>query len=83
MKINPPRPISAATSSFAAFTFDVRFPHIINRVKANNPLQQSQLAALDELAAEIAGGTVPLAGKESWHPDERIYWDAFFAESAG
>ena len=82
MKINPPRPISAATSSFAAFTFDVRFPHIINQIKTNNPLQPSQLVALDELTQEIAAGTVPV-GKEITYPEDRVYWETFFAEYAG
>lgn len=79
---NPPRPISAATSPFAAFTFDVRFPHIINQIKTNNPLQPSQLAALDELVQEIAEGTVP-AEKDIGYPEDRVYWETFFAEYTG
>jgi len=82
MKLNLPRPISAATSAFAAFTFDVRFPYIINQIKDNNPLQPSQRAALGNLIREIAEGTVP-DDREICYPEDLAYWEAFFAEHAG
>ena len=82
MRSNLPRPISAATSAFAAFTFNTRFPFIINQVKEANPLSRSQQTALDDLLQEIATGVVPPTGAV-FYPDDRIYWQAFLAEHAG
>lgn len=82
MKSNLPDPISAATSPFAAFTFDVRFPFIINQLKANNPLSTLQEVEFDNLLQEIRAGVVP-PGKGTIYPEDWVYWEGFFAEHAG
>src|SRR5690606_39235672 len=73
---------SAATSLFAAFTFNVRFPFIINQVKDGNPLSPDQQTALDDLLKEIAEGVVP-SREDIFYPEDRIYWDPFLADHAG
>ena len=82
MESNLPRPISAATSPFAAFTFNVRFPFIINQVKSNNPLSPVQQAELDSLLQEIVTGVVP-PGETLFYPEDRPYWETFLATHAG
>lgn len=82
MTSNLPDFISAATSRFAAFTFDVRFPFIINQLKVNNPLSPSQEAALDSLLHEIRAGVVP-PDKGTVYPEDGVYWKEFFAEHVG
>lgn len=82
MESNLPRPISAANSPFAAFTFDVRFPFIINQLKASNPLSSSQQTALDNLLKEIAEGVVPPEGTV-FYTEDQAYWKTFLAEHAG
>lgn len=82
MESNLPRPISAATSDFAAFTFDVRFPFIINQLKAGNPLSPGQQTGLDDLAQEIATGVVPPL-EDVFYPEDRLYWQTFLTERAG
>ncbi|MEC3881762.1 damage-control phosphatase ARMT1 family protein [Parapedobacter sp. 10938] len=82
MKSNLPRPISATTSPFAAFTFNERFPFIINQLRANNPLSPSQQTDLGNLLDEIATGVVPPAD-DVFYPEDRIYWKTFLADHAG
>lgn len=82
MESNLPRPISAATSRFAAFTFNIRFPFIINQIKAGNPLSTAQQAELDDLMHEIGSGVVPPDGG-IFYSEDRPYWDSFLAMHAG
>lgn len=82
MKANLPRPISAVTSPFAAFTFNIRFPYIINQIKANNPLSADQQAALDDLQLEITEGVVP-PREDIFYPTDQVYWATFLAKQAG
>ncbi|MGV3763255.1 damage-control phosphatase ARMT1 family protein [Parapedobacter sp.] len=82
MEANLPRPISAATSPFAAFTFNVRFPFIINQIKANNLLAPSQRNKLDDLLQEIAVGAVPQR-EDVFYAEDRVYWQTFLAAHAG
>ena len=82
MESSLPRPISAATSRFAAFTLAVRFPFIINQLKAGNPLSSAQEVALDGLLQEIAEGVVP-SSDEMFYPEERPYWEAFLVTQVG
>lgn len=82
MEATLPRPITAATSRFAVFTFNVRFPYIVNQIKINNPLSPGQQAALDDLLNELAEGTVP-PREDIFYPGDRIYWKTFLNEQAG
>ncbi len=82
MRSNLPRPISAATSPFAAFTFDVRFPFIINQLKASNPLSPTRQVELDGLLQEIATGVAPPV-EDVFYPEDRVFWKTFLAECAG
>ena len=82
MKATLPDPISATTSPFAAFTFAVRFPHIINQIKTNNQLSSVQESGLTSLITEIRDGVVP-AQKELFDPEDWIFWQDFFAKHVG
>ena len=82
VKTNLPNHIVAATSRFAAFTFEKRFPFIISQVKADNPLSLSQQAELDDLQTEIQEGVVP-HHDALFYPEDRVFWQKFLATHAG
>lgn len=82
METNLPEHISAATSRFAAFTFEKRFPAIINQIKIDNQLSSFQEAELDKLEKEIKDGVVP-HGKDLAYNEDRVFWEKFLTMHAG
>src|SRR3546814_120369 len=82
MRSNLPRPISAATIPFSAFTFNVRIPFIVNQLKDSNPLSTDQQTALDDLLKEIAEGVVP-PSEDIFYPEDHVYWESFLTDHVG
>lgn len=82
IKTNLPERISAATSRFAAFTFEKRFPFIIHQIKTDNQLTASQEAELDKLEKEIKDGVVPRR-QDVFYPEDWSFWEKFLTTRAG